>query len=614
MLLRVGWCVDKSIRDDFSCRPTCIVYAGDRLTFRARALVEPGAVKQGNCPLDEIPMRQVVFTVLLLGALSRSAQAAEEPASSSRIPSEPLHEQVLRLPGDPDRPADLVVTLYVPDGRGPFPLAIMNHGSSGDDAKRAGEQRYRYTIAAYYFLSRGYAVALPMMRGFAGSDGAMERVGCDLDRIARDDGRDIEAVIADLAANPRLDTRRVVVAGQSFGGWNTLGVGALRPRDVAALVNFNGGLRSSDCPDGAPSLVSGARRLGARTRVPSLWFYGENDSLFPTATWKAMLEAYTGAGADARLVDVGRFMDDSHQLLSHPESIRLWVPALDAFLTTNGLLGRAVLPRYMPAPWPPPTHYAAVDDAAAVPWIGSAKQSAYAKFLTLRFPRVFLITPSGQFAMGSGGLDPLGRAMAACHKAGLDCFPYAIDHDVVFVPPPVAGRPRATQFAALGDVMAVPWIGEKGRDAYRHFLSHRVPRVFVLGLDGQFIAAFGPDGLSRAMAICRDAHIDCRPYAMDDDVVWVPPPPPWRPTATGFADLTSVEAVPQVDARGKALYARFLEMPPPRAFVIASSGKVVAARGGYDPLGRALRRCRDLGLTCRPYAVDNAVVWSSSGE
>jgi hypothetical protein len=33
------------------------------------------------------------------------------------------------------------------------------------------------------------------------------------------------------------------------------------------------------------------------------------------------------------------------------------------------------------------------------------------------------------------------------------------------------------------------------------------------------------------------------------------------------------------------------------------------AQGGYDPLGRALKTCRDAGLECRPYALDDKVVW-----
>jgi dienelactone hydrolase len=61
-----------------------------------------------------------------------------------------------------------------------------------------------------------------MMRGYGGSGDHQGSYHCDLAAMAMDNGRDIEGVIASLARNPQIDTSRVVVAEQSFGGWNTL--------------------------------------------------------------------------------------------------------------------------------------------------------------------------------------------------------------------------------------------------------------------------------------------------------------------------------------------------------------------------------------------------------
>ena len=560
-------------------------------------------------------MRSLVAFVLALLLQTQLARADEDAPNPALIPPAPLHEQLLHLPGDPDRPVDLVVTLYMPDGPGPFPLAVMNHGSSGNGVQRAQMQRYRFTMSAYYFLSRGYAVALPMMRGFAGSGGRLGRYGCDLDRLAMDNGRDIEAVIADLAHDPRLDTSRVIVAGQSFGGWNTLGLGALQPHGVRGLVDFVGGLQYSACSDignNAQSLVKAAGRLGNYTRLPGIWFYGENDSLFGPDIWRPMHAAYIRGGADAELVDVGRFMEDSHQMLSHPESIPLWAPRLDAFLTRIGMPGREILPQYMPRPWPKPTHFAAVTDMAAIPWIGPAARDSYRKFLSARLPRVFMIAPGGQSVSTQGGFDPLARAAGLCKTARLVCMPYAIDDDVVFIAPPAARRPAATRFAAIDDLAAVPWLNEKGRESYRNFLTRSPPRAFVLGPAGENVAAFGgADPLTRALTICANAHIDCRPYAVDRDVVWVQPPPRTRLPPTSYAAMGNAGAVPWVNAKGRALYDHFLDLPLPRAFAIAPAGQAAIAQGGYDPLGRALRKCREAGLACRPYAVNNSVVWKA---
>jgi dienelactone hydrolase len=539
------------------------------------------------------------------------ARADEAPPNPSLVPPAPLHEQVLHMSGDPDRPADLVVTLYTPDGPGPFPLAVMNHGASGSIVRPEDTDRYRFTMSAYYFLSRGFAVALPMMRGFAGSEGKQIGYGCDLAHIALNNARDIAAVINDFSAYANIDTSRVIVAGQSFGGWNTLALGVIAPAGVRGLINFNGGIHSSSCNgDEGLALAEGARSFASQTHLQSIWFYGENDSLFMPNVWRSMHAAYTAAGGQAELVDIGRFIVDSHQLLSYPESIPQWAPKLDAFLQRIGLNGSAIHPAYMPVAQPRPTRYAAVEDIDRVPWINDAGRGAYRTFLSFSPPRVFLVAPGGQNAAMHGGFDPLGRGLAACRDAHVNCVPYAIDNDVVWTAPAAVLGPNATHFAAIDNAGAVPWVTEKGRDAYRNFLSHQPPRAFVIGTGGEFVVVFNSDPLARAMTLCGNAHIECRAYAVDNDVVWVSPPPlAIDPPATGFADINNVAAVPWVSPGSRALYAHFLTVQPPRAFVIARGGQAAAAEGGYNPLKRALEKCRTAGLLCRPYAVDNRVVW-----
>ncbi|HUB16833.1 MAG TPA: CocE/NonD family hydrolase [Acetobacteraceae bacterium] len=130
----------------------------------------------------------------------------------------PVHEQTPRLRGDPRDPITLEVTLDTPPGTGPFPLAVMNHGATKANADNRGE-RYHFTFSAYDFLSRGYAVALPMMRGFAGSGGGIVHRGCDVAAVGAANARDIRAVIDALAARPEIDTTHRTFR---IGGWGAL--------------------------------------------------------------------------------------------------------------------------------------------------------------------------------------------------------------------------------------------------------------------------------------------------------------------------------------------------------------------------------------------------------
>jgi dienelactone hydrolase len=394
--------------------------------------------------------RLTIAAILLLLAAVPSvgaippAWAQTEGQEAAARPDAPLNERILSIPGNPAQPVVLQVTLYTPNGPGPFPLAVMNHGATAVSAQNRGS-RYHLTFSAYYFLSRGYAVVLPMMRGFAGSGGSLFHRGCDLAAVGVANAKDISAVIDDMARQPYIDASRIVIAGQSFGGWNTLAFGTLGYRNVKGLINFSGGVRDSSCPAGDASLAAGAAYYGAHTSVPSLWFYGENDQLFPVPTWRAMYARYTSAGGHAELVDYGAFMSDSHQMLSYSESLPMWTRKVDAFLTRIGLPGTLVNAAYLPTPLPPPTNYAPVDDANAVPYIGDKGRALYQHFLADPLPRVFVIAPDGTAGSYHQGFDPQARALRACGAGHADCQIYAVDHDVVWrasTPVAAGGAPQ----------------------------------------------------------------------------------------------------------------------------------------------------------------------------
>jgi hypothetical protein len=84
------------------------------------------------------------------------------------------------------------------------------------------------------------------------------------------------------------------------------------------------------------------------------------------------------------------------------------------------------------------------------------------------------------------------------------------------------------------------------------------------------------------------------------------------PQATGYAAIDAVNAVPYVDAAGRAAYRAFLNQYPTRAFAVSSSGAWSWAEGGDNPMSVALANCRKENgdSPCRLYAVDNRVVWN----
>ncbi|QRN55706.1 prolyl oligopeptidase family serine peptidase [Dyella caseinilytica] len=463
----------------------------------------------------------MVAAVMLLLAVANIAIADDDATDASKAPDAALlHERILHVASDPGDPVTLVMTVYTPDGPGPFPLAVMNHGSTSD-MPPAEQPRYHLTFSAYYFLSRGYAVALPMMRGYAGSGGHLHAHGCDDAAMGLEAAKDIRAVIGYLKQQPYIDGSQIVVAGQSFGGWNTLAFGTLDEPGVKGLVSFAGGMKASDCNDPDDALIKAAGALGSRTSTPSIWFFGDNDALFATPVWHAMFDHYTAEGAPGELVAYGNFESNSHNLLGSGAGLSLWVPKLDAFLAKVNLPNKLLHPEYLPTPAPPPSHYAALDDVQALPYLGVHEDQAaafYQRFLAKPLPRALAIgTRSADDEFG--GFDPAARALERCSERSPNCQLYAVDNDVVWTrPTPV---PPPSHFAALTDESAVPYLDARGRAGYEAFLAMHLPRAFVVSADGGWDAAsLGADPVANALARCNAKHQGCRLYAVDRDVVW----------------------------------------------------------------------------------------------
>lgn len=333
---------------------------------------------------------------------------------------------------------DLETTTFKPDGDGPFPVALINHGKANGDPRF--QVRYRPTVAVRYFLQRGYAVVVPMRQGFSKSGGSYIGGGCNVESNGRVQAEDVKAVLDDVVLQPWADKTQMLVLGQSHGGWTTLAFGALGYPGVKALVNFAGGLRQEGCVAWENNLALGAANYARQTLLPSLWFYGDNDSYFQTSTYRAMFEQYTAAGGKAQLVAFGTFGADAHSLFGAVAGQGIWQPEVSKFLQANDLPS-APLPAFakfaQPASMTKPlnTSFALLVDETKVPYLKDSGRAGYKNFLTKLNPRAFAIGSKGAWSWADGGDDPLKRALDACNRnaqSGPPCKLYAVDDAVVW--------------------------------------------------------------------------------------------------------------------------------------------------------------------------------------
>ena len=234
------------------------------------------------------------------------------------------------------------VTLYRPDGDGPRPLAVLSHGSPRSAEARRRGGRIRLEGQGRALVERGFAVAVPTRRGYGESGGAWaESYGrCDnpdYEAAGRESARDLRAAIDVLRGDAAVDTGRILLVGQSAGGWASLAAASEPLPGLVAVVNFAGG-RGSRAPHDVcveDRLVSAAGAYGRTSAVPQLWIYSENDRYFGPSLSRRMHAAFVAAGGRATLVEAPAFGDDGHALFAR--GMPRWLPTLDAFLEAQGL-------------------------------------------------------------------------------------------------------------------------------------------------------------------------------------------------------------------------------------------------------------------------------------
>jgi dienelactone hydrolase len=281
-------------------------------------------------------------------ALALAAALFALPAAAQEGPrgdeAGPLRERVW---GVPVGGHVIEVTTYKPAGRGPFPVVVMSHGSP---VSLEAARRYRRDWAARpaaFFVARGFAVIVPMRRGYAASEGPKSDLygSCAFPDYVQGAHRSAAEALAALdyfARDPEFDMRRVVAAGQSAGGWASLGIGAMGRAGIVGVVNFAGGRggRPPNTPCAEDKLVEAAGVLGRTTRVPALWLYAENDRFFRPELVQRMFAAYQAAGARARFVPIPAFRQDGHGFVTFPEAQDAWQSAVGPFLAEIAPPGR----------------------------------------------------------------------------------------------------------------------------------------------------------------------------------------------------------------------------------------------------------------------------------
>ena len=290
--------------------------------------------------------RRHCLAITLCLPLFAFAATAEEKFGPQGKPDGDWREQVWLIPLPHDGDRAMFTTVLRPPGEDKKPLVVINHGSP-PKAEDRPNQRSVFKTASEWFVKRGYVVALPLRRGYGKTGGSWAETygrcdGPDYRRAGLEGAKDIGAAIAYMTKQTFVRPERVLVVGQSAGGWGSLTLSSLNPPAVAAVVDFAGG--RGGYADGKPNnncapdrLVEAAGEYGKTARVPTLWVFTENDLFFNPSLSRRMAEAYKGAGGKAEYNLLKPFGKDGHNLFGAGDGIGRWREIVAKFLDANGL-------------------------------------------------------------------------------------------------------------------------------------------------------------------------------------------------------------------------------------------------------------------------------------
>ena len=189
--------------------------------------------------------------------------------------------------------------LFKPDGPGPFPLVVYNHGS------RIGDERTEraLNVASRLLLPLGYAVLVPERRGYGKSEGQTftDEIGADrgakfLARIEAET-RDVLAAVDYVTRDPalHLDAKRMAMVGWSFGGMITTLAMGRDQRFAAGAVQAPAAANWIGKPLVQEALLKAARAI----KSPMQCAVAENDT--QTESTRAICEAVHGNGIATEL-------------------------------------------------------------------------------------------------------------------------------------------------------------------------------------------------------------------------------------------------------------------------------------------------------------------------
>jgi dienelactone hydrolase len=343
----------------------------------------------------------------LAAAAPVQAQSANEFVTEKTFFRTGNNGKSVRLEGFVVKRADLT---------GRLPIALITHGKSANLADMLAGRASDYEPYARDLARRGYLSVVVMRRGFGQSDGPIPvNMTCDTKTFINffgADADDLQGALDVAAKRPDADPERAIAIGVSAGGAAVMALAARNPKNLRGVINVSGGLQTLDCPK-EDVLVNAFKDYGTTSRVPTIWLYAKNDSLFGPKLVERMQSAYLDGGGDVKLVMFDNFSNDGHTLFSDAAGRMKWLMEMDGFLRFHDL---------------PATRRESIDDLLKLLKLEPRGRAFLDQYLAAPTFKVMVQTPDGKSfttQFGAGSMEIARKAaLETCrerHKPAEPC-------------------------------------------------------------------------------------------------------------------------------------------------------------------------------------------------
>lgn len=295
-----------------------------------------------------------IFICLLSGFFLKSALS--QSSGSNALQPEIVN---VTVPASQYLPSDTAMSVLVyklPEAKETNPVVIFSHGRPSTIAARAAQKTPVHPDIVRYWHSRGYAVVAAVRPGYGDNtsvdpeDSGTKWSGdtcsgrADFQKTANAATHAVKAVHTWLTSQEWVKKDRLLLVGQSVGGFTTVNACGQNWSGVLGCINFAGGTGGNPVASPGkscqPERVSGVLSNSAKsTLVPSLWLYSANDKYWgedqPKQWFKAFQESAKAANqtASSEFFAAPSVGENGHSL--QVNGMNLWRPVIDKWLEQN---------------------------------------------------------------------------------------------------------------------------------------------------------------------------------------------------------------------------------------------------------------------------------------